>query len=139
MKKQLLTFCFALFAITMFANNAQLFSFDQNSLENQFAELSVLENTVLQNPAIDFNNAMQMSLIANNFFAANHFSSKQKNMVFEWEGFLWGFLCCPIGFFVVAVNSNKTKDNKTSYWIGVGASVVLSAITYKPVYNVFYY
>lgn len=47
----------------------------------------------------------------------------------EWGSFAWGFCCWPIGFFVVAINSDKSKDEKLSFWIGTGVSIVLSAIS----------
>ena len=47
----------------------------------------------------------------------------------DWGAFAWGFCCCPIGFFVVAVNSNKDSNQKLSFWIGWGVSVVLSTIS----------
>jgi hypothetical protein len=47
----------------------------------------------------------------------------------EWGSFAWGFCCWPVGFFVVSINSDKSKDEKLSFWIGTGVSVVLSAIS----------
>ena len=47
----------------------------------------------------------------------------------DWGSFAWGFCCCPIGFFVVAINDDKTQEQKTSYWIGVIAGVVLDVIS----------
>jgi hypothetical protein len=48
----------------------------------------------------------------------------------DWGSFAWGFCCFPIGFFVVAINSNKSNDQKLSFWIGAIVSTVTSAITY---------
>lgn len=48
----------------------------------------------------------------------------------DWGSFAWGFCCFPIGFFVVAINSNKSNDQKLSFWIGTGVGVVFSAISY---------
>jgi hypothetical protein len=47
----------------------------------------------------------------------------------EWGSFAWGFCCWPVGFFVVAINSNKSQNEKISFWIGMGVSVVLTAIS----------
>lgn len=47
----------------------------------------------------------------------------------DWGAFAWGFCCCPVGFFVVAVNGNKDNDQKLSYWIGFGVSTLISVIT----------
>ncbi len=52
----------------------------------------------------------------------------------DWGAFAWGFCCCPVGFFVVAVNKNKSSESKISYWIGWAAGIVVNSIS-----TVFYY
>jgi hypothetical protein len=135
MNKLLFLAIFLLPATVSFAGNAELFKVDESSINEKFSELTELENFVVSNNFISLNdivenNVFDVSKININTMAANAGSS---SLEFAWDGFLWGFLCCPIGFFVVAINDDKTTDQKTSYWIGVAASVVLSAIT-TPVY-----
>ncbi len=135
MKKVLLIFFMSLFTVTLFAGNTELFNLDETALEAQFQELTTLENFVLSNT-----NVTAIDLNSNGFDMAGYdFSTEMaSNFEFMWEGFLWGFLCCPVGFFVIAIDDDEPKDNKMSFWIGVGASVVLSAIT-TPVYYGRYY
>jgi len=47
----------------------------------------------------------------------------------DWGSFAWGFCCFPVGFFVVAINGNKSSDQKLSFWIGTGVSTVFTAIS----------
>ncbi|PID93448.1 MAG: hypothetical protein CSA95_07750 [Bacteroidetes bacterium] len=114
---------------------SHLFDLDESALEVQFEELSVLENFVLEN-----GNVTAISLKDNGFDMAGYAfnTNMTSDLDFQWEGFLWGFLCCPVGFFVIAIDKDETRDNKISFWIGVGAGVVLSAIT-SPIYLRYYY
>ena len=112
-----------------FAGNADLFDIDKQELQAEFAELSSLESYVVENnnislKAIVDGDLFDLAAINVNSMAANSSS----DFAFQWEGFLWGFLCCPVGFFVVAINKNKDHDQKISYWIGVGAGTVLNMI-----------
>jgi hypothetical protein len=138
MKKPLFLLVVALFVSTFsFAGNSSFFTDDLNAIESEFASLSNLEQQVITNPALTFAQAMESNLVSNDFKLLNGADAVANNLVFEWEGFLWGFLCCPIGLFVVALNDNKTPDNKTSYWIGVAAGTVLSLLT-SPTYVTYY-
>lgn len=112
-----------------FAGNTDLFNLNEDQLQNEFSELIHLEKAVDANPALTLETAISNNLVGDSFMAANALNNMQSDFVFQWEGFLWGFLCCPIGFFVVAVNKNKSKDNKISFWIGFAASSVLGTIT----------
>lgn len=91
-------------------------------------DLNELEAIVIANPAITINEVnanfgynLEMDSYA---LMASKFTLDDM----EWGPFLWGFLCCPVGLFVVVTNDRSTKDEKTSYWLGVGAGVVLNAI-----------
>ncbi len=130
MKKIALLLFMSLFTVTLFAGNSDLFNLDETALEVQFQELTTLENFVLSN-----DNVTYIDLADKGFNMAGYAfnTNMDSGMEFMWEGFLWGFLCCPVGFFVIAINSNETRDNKLSFWIGVGAASVLSAIT-SPIY-----
>ncbi|MBN2486506.1 MAG: hypothetical protein JXB34_11085 [Bacteroidales bacterium] len=134
MKKTLLLTVALFVTVFTFAGNADLFDVNEQELNNDFAELTALENYVSQSNFItlsDIQAGKTYDLMGINTDGMG--TSSEGQFAFQWEGFLWGFLCCPIGFFVIAVNKNKDSDQKLSYWIGVGASVVFSAIT-SPIY-----
>ncbi len=131
--KKLLILAFVLITgANLFATNANLFDLNEEELTAEFSELNTLESAVLANSAITLQDAVAMNLVDETFNAETTATSSSQ-FQFQWEGFLWGFLCCPIGLFTVAVNKNKTKDNKTSYWIGVAANTVISTIYYVAV------
>ncbi len=129
MKKELLlSFMLLLISSVAFSGttNDELFSYDKNQVEQEFAELNQLEAYV------DANQGITMADVQLEF--QSNFNMQASPLKFdfgdiEWGAFAWGFLCCPVGLFVVALNDRARKDEKTSYWIGVIANAVLSSIT----------
>jgi hypothetical protein len=111
-----------------FANN--LYDFDEKALDAEFAELTAFEEKII---ASDFSTEIVSEIKEKSFIelaASEPISVDQSNELYmDWGSFAWGFCCCPVGFFVVAVSNQADHDMKTSYWIGVGANVVLGAIT----------
>lgn len=125
--KKILLLLSAFIGLNAFATTGDLFNLNIDELNGEFQELALLEEAVAGNPALTFNNAVSQNLVGSNF----HLADPEKAVdpyIFQFEGFLWGFLCCPVGFFVVAVNKNKTKDVKLSYWWGVFAYATLSVV-----------
>lgn len=138
MKKITVIYC----AIMMLAFNVKasddLFSYDAAKMEAEFAALTQIEELVLANPeasAAEINTKIvQSELIADISLYQNSsmFASMDGGFTFDdmdWGSFAWGFCCCYIGFFVVGINNNKTQDQRTSFWIGVGVNVVLGIIS----------
>jgi len=134
--KQFLTIAFFLLVASSssFAINADLFQIDDQAIQTELSELTQLESLVAENPALTFNeisSSLDFELESNSYaLMASKFTLDDM----EWGPFLWGFLCCPVGLFVVVTNDSSTKDEKTSYWIGVATSVVLSGITNAIIY-----
>ncbi|RMG57180.1 MAG: hypothetical protein D6722_25295 [Bacteroidetes bacterium] len=112
---------------------ATRFAIDEAQLEADFAGLSQLESFMLENGTRTYRElqAEQGDLLAElgsldaDSPLAPAFSVDQM----DWGAFAWGFLCCVIGFFVVAINGSKDSYSKTSYWIGVLVSTILGGIT----------
>lgn len=127
MRKTLLLF--VLLSMSSFAFASQnLFEFNEEKLEQEFAELNRLEGAVVNNVEMNLAMAQALNYLPEEFNSASADGFDGSEFRFQWEGFLWGFLCCPVGVFVVALSKNKSKDTKTSFWIGVAASSVLSAL-----------
>ncbi len=107
--------------------------FDAVAFEAEFDELNEVEELVVTNEitSLEELSSLDASIDMTSFKSVNSVEGTQgfQWSNFDWPSGLWGFLCCPIGFFVVITNKNKTSDQKTSFWIGLAASVVLSAIT----------
>ena len=129
--KKLITIMVVFLAFSsVYAGNADLFSVDKQAIQEEFADLNALEEFVVTNDYLALNDILAgdaYDLTAINVNTMG--TTTTSDFVFQIEGFLWGFLCCPVGFFVIAVNENKDRDQKLSYWIGVAASTVIGAIT----------
>ena len=136
MKKTTLLIAALLVSVITFAGQADLFDVNEQAINQEFSNLTQLENFVSTNNFVSLDeiaatNSYDLSAINVNSLS----TSGQGDFSFAWDGFLWGFLCCPIGFFVVAINGDKSKDQKMSFWIGVGAGVLFSALTSPTYYS----
>ena len=128
--KNLFICLFAMLSLSAFANQSSYFDLNEEAINAEFETLNTLENAVLSSPEMTASQAVEMNLMTMAQSADLPQNSGGSDFAFEWEGFLWGFLCCPVGLFTVAVNKNKSHDNKISYWIGVAAGSVISMIYY---------
>jgi len=131
----ILSLCFLAFAIETKANDD--FSYDLNEINSELTELNQVEEIILENEnqsIIVLNQEISENLsYGTKFIEFNktafpmqqHFSFEEM----DWGAFAWGFCCCPIGFFTVAINKEKDSAQKASFWIGAGVSTVVSIIT----------
>jgi hypothetical protein len=125
---------FLMVAQAGFANGSDLFSYDRSALESDFTEIQQLEDYVIangnlslaevQNNSVDVLTGINFEILETASPVGAMFSIED----LDWGSFAWGFCCWPVGFFVVAINDNKSSDQKLSYWIGLGVSVVLGAV-----------
>lgn len=129
MKKVLLAFCMTLLVwqagATVSGND---FSFDEAAFAIEMEELTALEQEVQMNNFTLTDLRAQDAL--NTKFAGLDLGQSAFGIDdMDWGSFAWGFCCWPIGFFVVAISSNKTNDQKLSFWIGMITSVVVGGIS----------
>lgn len=142
MKKSLLLSMIAMIFVfgSAFASNSTLFSYDKQQLQDQFEVVDQLEAFVAESNGMTYEEVTVANVTLAQMLQTDNVSANAPmNPMFsvddmDWGSFAWGFCCWPVGFFVVAINSNKTSDQKLSYWIGLGVSVILSTIS-----NVIYY
>ena len=124
-------YLFNLLALPLFGiSDTNDFSYDKNQLSSQFSNLEQVSIFVEQNN-VTYSELSKNPLFEGNLDLTNHISVKP-NFSFDdidWISFAWGFLCCPVGFFIVVIDDDKSKEEKTSFWIGVISSVVLSSIS----------
>ena len=133
MRKILSTLCMALFALSISATTANDFAFDEQKVENAMETLNELE-VYVQTTGITFDKMEKEERVLFAGIAAASYSASFSIDDMDWGAFAWGFCCWPIGFFVVAINSRKDSYQKMSFWIGLGVSVILSAVS-----NVIYF
>ena len=134
--KYTLVCLFALLSLSTFASQSSYFDFNEETLNAEFETLNTLEDAVLHHPDMTTTQAVEMNLMTIAQSANLPKRSNGETFAFEWEGFLWGFLCCPVGLFTVAINKRKSYDNKISFWIGVSAYSVMSMIYYVALMSV---
>ena len=113
------------------------FSYDLNEINSELTELNQVEEIILENKnksivyldqEISKNLSYGTKFIEFNksaFPMQQHFSFEEM----DWGSFAWGFCCCPIGFFTVAINKEKDSSQKASFWIGTGVGIVINLIS----------
>lgn len=134
MKKITLLLVMALVSLSTstFAGQADLFTYNQDELNQEFAQLNDLEGYVLANEGITISDVENNPVFGAMDFSGMKHAGPMAAMFsiedMDWIAFAWGFLCCPVGFFVVAISDDASKDEKMSYWIGVIISAIVGGI-----------
>ena len=135
MKKLFILLFFVSTTILSFGGNAALFSYDADELQSEFSDLQTLETMVIANQDItiaDFE-AMDIDWL-NRIDLENMKTTSPVQAMFgiedmDWTAFAWGFCCCPVGFFTIAIKDDKSDDEKISFWVGVAVNMVLGTIS----------
>lgn len=140
MKKLLLAVaaCFVV-ASSSYATNADLFELNEEKINAEFTELNELEAYVSMNENVTIHSlyvenaglvdGMKLSYGPEGMMARNGFTLDDM----QWGSFAWGFCCWPIGIFTVLLNDDKGNNHKVSYFIGIGTSLLIGALS-SPVY-----
>ena len=128
--------CLALLASTSaYAGKGELFEVDEAAIEQEFQDLERLESYVDTQEELTWS---ELQANHQDFLATSELGTLELNAPLgtaftlddmDWGAFAWGFCCCPIGFFVVAINQNKDQNQKISFWIGWGVSFLISSIS----------
>ena len=115
------------------ALEADLFSYDKGKLTEDMQSLQQLEDHLelsetlpsyseLKNKEPEFLEGLHLTTLN----TASPLGTQFGVTDVDWGAFAWGFCCCPIGFFTVAVNPESDNYQKLSYWIGVGIGAIIS-------------
>ena len=137
MKKTTLILSLCLLVLTVAIKANDDFSYDLNNINTELAELNQVEKIILENEnqsIIVLNQQISENLsYGTKFIEYNKIHSPMQQQFsmeeMDWGSFAWGFCCCPIGFFTVAISKEKDSAQKASFWIGVGVSTVFSLIS----------
>ena len=124
------------FIFNVSASNADLFSYDLSEITTELSDLEVVENLIDQNQNSTVEE-INTQIIKNNFLSTSFETNYSSSLALragliddmDWAAFAWGFCCWPVGFFVVVTNKDKDSNQKKSFWVGLGTSVVLSLIS----------
>ncbi len=134
MKKIYVVITFAIFLFTgqIMANSANLFDYDAQALENEFTELSELENYVTENAGVTLTDIQttQTNLLTNlNLNVESPFKPMFTIDDMDWGAFAWGFCCGACGVLIVYLQKDKrTNERMVSSLIGWGISVIVGVI-----------
>ena len=121
-----------LISTTCFANDADLFSYDEQKIENELSEISQLEAFLLQNNGTTYSDL----LMSENEIAGALSYSNSGFMNFAMlepplgiPSFLWGFCFGAVGMLVVYVVSEDRDETMKALW-GCVAGTVLWGVIY---------
>jgi prolipoprotein diacylglyceryltransferase len=125
------------------ANNADLFSYDQNQVAQELSQLQSLENYVSANPDITLSSlqAENNSLIANLNLSTNDMSgfAFSGETAFGVPSFLWGCVFSIVGVAVVYFVTDEDKDETKKAFYGCIINGVLYTAWYVLWRVVWYY
>jgi len=119
------------FSITANASTADIFQLDETKVSTELADLTEMETYVEANLGItqsDLEKEGQFLAANLNANTTDAFANAYTLDDMDWGSFAWGFCCWPVGLFVVAFNTEKTQDQKTSFWIGTVVGIVAGGI-----------
>ena len=124
MKKFLLgaALVFAAYVNNSFASTADVFAYDENTVSAQLTEATQIENYVVANNDVTFSD-MQADANLTSALNLGNFNSNAASFTFDdmnWKAFFWGFCCWPIGLFTVVLKSDSTREDKISFFLGMG-------------------
>lgn len=119
-----------------FANNASLFQLDEQSIENQFADLNELESIIEANEGVTLSGIQSGELnLSPELKAKVKGLSDGMNLMeppLGIPGFWWGCVLGPLGILLAYLLSDQDRDEtKSALWgclIGYGAGFLLYVI-----------
>lgn len=114
-----------------FASTADLFDVNEAAIEAQFEQIDAVESFVVAND-ITFTEMETEGHLAQFDLNWNAFDNSAAPMFgisdMDWNSFICGFCCWPLGIFTVLLNDNKDSDQKTSYLVGAGVGLLWNLI-----------
>jgi hypothetical protein len=143
MKKLILTICTGAF-LSMFvsANNADLFSYNQDQVNQELSQLQALENYVSANPDVSLTNlqAENNSLVADLNMSANSMGgfSLSGEPPLGISSFLWGCVFGLVGVAIVYFMTDEDKDETKKALIGCAVSGLSWTVFYVIYYLVWW-
>ena len=126
-----LLFAGFLISTTCVASDADLFSFDEQKIENELSQISQLEAFILQNEGTTYSDLlMTENQITGNLSYANsgfmNFAMLEPPLGIP--SFLWGFCFGAVGMLVVYVVSEDRDETMKALWGCVAGTVIWTVI-----------
>ncbi len=144
MKKLLLSVFLVCLACITFANDADLFKVDYNSVQAEFTELNQLESMVVANTDLTYTELkLSNETLVNNLKLIPDMGipgSATGEPVLGIPSFLWGCVFGVVGLAVVYIGTDEDKDEtKKALWgciTGTGAVAIVYLVYWIAVVNV---
>jgi len=118
----------------LWANQADDFNYNKQQFQDEFADLSRLEQSVFDNNFITFSEMKSQKLIADEFSNLNFSNHLMIEPALGIPGFWWGCILGPIGILVVYAVSDKdeveTKKALTGCIVSGAAEIVFVVVYY---------
>jgi len=142
MKKILLAFTilFSLIGNKVSATDADLFAMNEDQVSASLSQATEIENYVIAHENLTLTSLQTESQSNLNL---KNVVSNFRSFTFDsmdWQAFLWGFCCFPIGAaigaFIILLDDNSSDDTKKSYLIGAAIGFVFSSGLWRvSIYN----
>lgn len=131
MKSLLLTLIAVIFSMTaLLAGQADDFKIDRQKVQDEFADLSRLEQTVVVNDYLTLSEMKDNNLLSAEFASMNLSSSMMIESALGIPGFWWGCIFGPIGILLVYLVTDNDRDEVKSAFTGCIVGTAVSAIFY---------
>lgn len=130
--KSLLLTLFAVFfsATALLAGQADDFKIDRQKVQDEFADLSRLEQSVVVNDYLTLSEMKDNNLLSAEFASMNLSSSMMMDSALGIPGFWWGCIFGPIGILVVYLVTDNDRDEVKSAFTGCIVGTAVSAVFY---------
>lgn len=129
MKKLIYSFLILALPTFSFASDNE-FSYDKNSLTNEFSQLDKVDAYVDQTN-VSYTELANSPVFKGNIEITNAIAVKP-NLKFEdvdWGSFAWGFCCWPVGVFTVLINDDEDQNSKNSFWAGLASATIATTLS----------
>ncbi len=130
--KSLLLTLFAVFfsATALLAGQADDFKIDRQKVQDEFADLSRLEQSVVVNDYLTLSEMKDNNLLSAEFASMNLSSSMMMDSALGIPGFWWGCIFGPIGILVVYLVTDNDRDEVKSAFTGCIVGTAVSVVFY---------
>jgi hypothetical protein len=119
MKKKLLIAALAIFMSCqgVWATQADDFKYNKQQVQDEFAELNLLEQTVIENSFITLSEMQSKNMLSTQFSNLNLTGSMMMDPALGIPGFWWGCVLGPVGILVVyLVTDNDGAEVKKAFY-----------------------
>lgn len=130
--KSLLLTLFAVFfsATALLAGQADDFKIDRQKVQDEFSDLSRLEQSVVVNDYLTLSEMKDNNLLSAEFASMNLSSSMMMDSALGIPGFWWGCIFGPLGILVVYLVTDNDRDEVKSAFTGCIVGTAVSAVFY---------